>query len=184
MLNFQEKVKKLLDKVKTGDWSESIHDTIVGSGVASNYGHGFENIASESEWEDLLTKYDKMMSQGMAVFSVFADDGWDLPTSKVEFEFLYLHDLIGKILDLLYNHYFFIRIEGLGDVLEINGEEDEDFVSIIEDKWQYISGTQAAELVGVDSSVIRRHMINKNIKGKKIGRNWLVDLDDLLKYYS
>ena len=183
MTNFQDRVKKVLDKVQTGNWEESIHDTIVGSGIACNYGHGWENIVDENDQEELLTKYNEMMSQNMAVFTVFADDGWDLPTSKVEFEVLFLDDLIRRLIDLPFENFKSIVVEGLGERLVLNGIED-DVIGELEDTFKYISGTQAAELVGVDPSVIRRHMINKNIKGKKIGRNWLVDLDDLLKYYS
>ena len=49
MTNFQDRVKKVLDKVQTGNWEESIHDTIVGSGIACNYGHGWENIVDEND---------------------------------------------------------------------------------------------------------------------------------------
>jgi hypothetical protein len=57
MKNLEEKIKKLLEKVDTGDTIEPISDTILAAGIASNYGHGWENIAPVEQWQDKLENY-------------------------------------------------------------------------------------------------------------------------------
>jgi len=51
------------------------------------------------------------------------------------------------------------------------------------DLTQYVTTKQAAELLGVDRTHINRLLIEKRIKGVKVGGwNWLVFLPSLEKY--
>lgn len=126
----------------------------------------------------------KINNEDIYLFDLFADDGFGLDTSKKTARASSVNELINLIFELPYYKYPIIRVNGLGEELIINGEREEDWIEKVKDMWTYVSCSRASEIVGVDTSVLRRHLIKKTISGKKIGSDWLVKLESLIDYYQ
>lgn len=50
------------------------------------------------------------------------------------------------------------------------------------DLTQYVTTKEAGEMFGIDTSMLRRLLIDGRIQGKKLGHDWLVFLPSLKKY--
>lgn len=51
-----------------------------------------------------------------------------------------------------------------------------------EDMADYLTGPQAAELLGVDPSVVRRALLQRRMRGTKRGRDWYIKREEVERY--